>query len=67
MSSEIHLKTRREFLATTLVGGALSWTVPSFLANTFAALQAQGVRGAAEQVGILPSRDRPWQLMGVAP
>jgi RNA polymerase sigma-32 factor len=35
--------------------------------NRIAALQVQGVRGAAEQVGILPSRDRTWQLMGVAP
>jgi RNA polymerase sigma-32 factor len=35
--------------------------------NRIAAMQVQGVRGAAEQVGILPSRDRTWQLMGAAP
>jgi hypothetical protein len=35
--------------------------------NRVAALQVQGVRGAAEQVDILASRDRTWQLMGVAP
>lgn len=32
--------TRREFLRSTVLGSALSWTVPSFLANTFAALHA---------------------------
>jgi uncharacterized protein (DUF1501 family) len=34
------LTTRRDFLRTTLLGGALSWTVPSFVANTFSALHA---------------------------
>src|SRR5471032_2579849 len=33
--------TRRDFLRTTLLGGALSWTVPSFVAQTFSALHAQ--------------------------
>jgi uncharacterized protein (DUF1501 family) len=33
--------TRRDFLRTTLLGGALSWTVPSFVAQTFQALHAQ--------------------------
>jgi uncharacterized protein (DUF1501 family) len=32
--------TRRDFLRTTLLGGALSWTVPNFVAQTFSALQA---------------------------
>jgi uncharacterized protein (DUF1501 family) len=32
--------TRRNFLRTTLLGGALSWTVPSFVAETFSALHA---------------------------
>src|SRR6267142_196843 len=44
MKNEITLQTRREFLRTTVLGSALSWTVPAFLANTFAALQA----GAAD-------------------
>jgi uncharacterized protein (DUF1501 family) len=35
------LTTRRDFLRTTLLGGALSWTVPSFVAQTFQALHAQ--------------------------
>jgi uncharacterized protein (DUF1501 family) len=34
------LTTRRDFLRTTLLGGALSWTVPSFVAQTFSALHA---------------------------
>jgi len=33
--------TRRDFLRTTILGGALSWTVPSFVAQTFQALGAQ--------------------------
>ncbi|HEU6449745.1 MAG TPA: DUF1501 domain-containing protein [Verrucomicrobiae bacterium] len=40
MKNEITLQTRREFLRTTILGSALSWTVPTFLANTFAALNA---------------------------
>src|SRR5258708_30290935 len=32
---------RRDFLRTTLLGGALSWTVPSFVAQTFTALHAE--------------------------
>jgi len=41
MKNEITLQTRREFLRKTVLGSALSWTVPAFLANTFAALQSQ--------------------------
>jgi uncharacterized protein (DUF1501 family) len=41
--------TRRDFLRTTLLGGALSWTVPSFVAQTFSALGAQA-DGALTQV-----------------
>jgi uncharacterized protein (DUF1501 family) len=41
MNNKITFQTRREFLRTTVLGGALSWTVPTFLANTFAALQAE--------------------------
>lgn len=35
------LKTRRDFLRTTTLGSAFTWTVPSFLAHTFAQLQAE--------------------------
>src|SRR5437868_147817 len=41
MKDEITMQTRREFLRSTVLTGALSWTVPAFLANTFAALQAE--------------------------
>jgi uncharacterized protein (DUF1501 family) len=34
------LTTRRDFLRTTLLGGALTWTVPSFVAQTFSSLHA---------------------------
>jgi uncharacterized protein (DUF1501 family) len=34
------LKTRRDFLRTTALGSAFTWTVPSFLAHTFSQLQA---------------------------
>jgi uncharacterized protein (DUF1501 family) len=43
------LTTRRDFLRSTLLGGALSWTVPSFVANTFSALHA-AADGALTQV-----------------
>lgn len=40
MKTEITLQTRREFLRRTILGSALTWTVPAFLADTFSALQA---------------------------
>src|SRR5580765_179059 len=48
MKNELSLKTRREFLRTSVLGGALSWTVPAFLANTFSALQAQAAESATQ-------------------
>jgi hypothetical protein len=44
MKNEITLQTRREFLRRTVLGSALSWTVPAFLADTFSALQSAGRR-----------------------
>ena len=35
------LKTRREFLRTGLLGGSLSWTLPTFLSRTMESLHAQ--------------------------
>jgi uncharacterized protein (DUF1501 family) len=49
MRNEITLHTRREFLRRTILGSALTWTVPAFLADTFAALQAAAA-GSATQV-----------------
>src|SRR5438552_9869668 len=48
MSHDFSLKTRREFLRTSVLGGALTWTVPSFLANTFAAMQAEAADKATQ-------------------
>jgi len=54
MKKEITLHTRREFLRSTLLTSALSWTVPTFLANTFSALQAEAADKATQ---ILTGRD----------
>jgi len=48
MKNEITLQTRREFLRRTVLGSALSWTVPAFLADTFSALQAQAADSAIQ-------------------
>ena len=48
MKSEITLQTRREFLRSTVLTGALSWTVPTFLANTFSALQADAIEKSTQ-------------------
>ena len=48
MKNEFTLHTRRQFLRTTVLGGALSWTVPAFLADTFAALHSQAADSATQ-------------------
>ena len=48
MKNDISLQTRREFLRTTVLGSALSWTVPTFLANTFAALHSEAADSATQ-------------------
>jgi uncharacterized protein (DUF1501 family) len=48
MKTEHTLRTRREFLRTSVLGGALTWTVPAFLLNTFAALQADAADSATQ-------------------
>jgi uncharacterized protein (DUF1501 family) len=48
MKPDQTLRTRREFLRTTVLGGALSYTVPAFLANTFSALQASAADSATQ-------------------
>lgn len=42
------LTTRREFLRTTFLGGALAWTVPSFVAQTFSSLHAEALNSATQ-------------------
>src|SRR5271163_234628 len=48
MKTEATLRTRREFLRTGILGGALAGTVPAFLANTFSALQAEAADSATQ-------------------
>jgi uncharacterized protein (DUF1501 family) len=48
MKEQITFRTRREFLRSTLLGGAVSWTLPSFLANTFAAMHAEAAEKATQ-------------------
>lgn len=40
---EPNFKTRREFLKSSVVGGALAWTVPGFVSQTFTSLHAETV------------------------
>ncbi|MCC6235504.1 MAG: DUF1501 domain-containing protein [Verrucomicrobiales bacterium] len=54
------LKTRRAFLRQAMVGGALSWTVPSFVAGTWEALAA-----ASEAAERVPIRDRESRVLVV--
>jgi uncharacterized protein (DUF1501 family) len=48
--SDITLHTRRQFLRTTVLGSALTWTVPAFLADTFAALHGEAADSATQIV-----------------
>jgi len=50
MKTNPTLRTRREFLRSTVLGGAISWTVPAFLANTFSALHAEAADSATQIV-----------------
>ncbi len=48
MKTNLSLKTRREFLRTSVLGGALTWTIPTFLSNTFSALESQAADSATQ-------------------
>src|SRR5580698_10959513 len=48
MKPDQTFRTRREFLRTTVLGGALSYTVPALLANTFSAMQAEAADSATQ-------------------
>lgn len=50
MSDQFTLRTRREFLRTTVLGSAMAWTVPTFLANTFTALHSAAADSATQLV-----------------
>src|SRR5271163_3190244 len=48
MNNDHSVKTRREFLRSTILGSALTWTVPTFLANTFSAMHAEAADSATQ-------------------
>lgn len=56
MSKEIKLHTRREFLRNTMLGGAVCWTVPMFVANTFSTLNAEAADKSTQS---LTGKDSP--------
>jgi uncharacterized protein (DUF1501 family) len=47
---EENFKTRREFLKGGLVGGALAWTIPSFINQTLVSLHAEGAADKAKPI-----------------
>src|SRR5579884_126666 len=48
MKTDVTLRTRREFLRTTVLSSAFATTIPAFLANTFSALQAEAADSAIQ-------------------
>ncbi len=48
MNMDFRLRTRREFLRATVLGGALTGTVPAFLARTFDTLHAADANTATQ-------------------
>src|SRR5690348_3637891 len=55
-NNNIHLQTRRDFLRTSILGGAVSWTVPSFIAATFDSLHATAMASTGQ---IVTGKDAP--------
>ncbi|MCI0535903.1 MAG: hypothetical protein L0Z50_11825, partial [Verrucomicrobiales bacterium] len=56
MKTEPKLKTRRQFLQTTALGASITWTIPSFLSRTLAALEANAADSATQ---ITTGKDAP--------
>jgi uncharacterized protein (DUF1501 family) len=48
MSQEPEVVTRRDFLRTSVLGAALSWTVPVFIERTFCALNAEAAESSLQ-------------------
>jgi uncharacterized protein (DUF1501 family) len=46
-----HLKTRREFLRSSMLGAAVTWTVPAFLSRTFVSLHAEALGQSQANTG----------------
>ena len=56
MSQEPDVVTRRDFLRTSVLGAALSWTVPVFIERTFSALNAEA---AESSLHVATGKDHP--------
>ncbi len=56
MEQDIDVLTRRAFLRTSLLGAALSWTIPVFLERTFITLNAQA---ADSSIQTMTGKDHP--------
>ncbi len=61
MNPPLLLQTRRQFLRTQALGGALAATVPAFLAHTFSALHAAAAEAGDRQA--VTGRDAPILVM----
>lgn len=51
-----HLRTRRQFIRTSVLGGAISWTLPAFLDSTFGVLDSMAADSATQ---IATGKDNP--------
>src|ERR1700751_6425732 len=56
MEQDIVVLTRRSFLRPSLLGAALSWTIPVFLERTFLTLNAQA---ADSSIQTMTGKDHP--------
>ena len=56
MEHDSNLLTRRAFLRTSLLGAAVSWTIPVFLERTFVTLNAQA---ADSSIQTMTGKDHP--------
>jgi uncharacterized protein (DUF1501 family) len=56
MSDEQTLRTRRQFLRTGVLGGAMAWTLPAFIEKTFFALDAAAADSALQ---VATGKDSP--------
>ena len=56
MAQEPDVVTRRDFLRTSVLGAALSWTVPVFIERTFSALDAEA---AESSLPVATGKDHP--------
>ena len=56
MDNDLPVLTRRAFLRTSLMGAALSWTVPVFIQQTCMVMHAQGANSSTQAI---TGRDHP--------